>query len=378
VVLLLVNQQVIKPKHDEDSDKWRCLTGAFINRNIMKQAPKPPLLQVRYVKTDAASGLLLRCAEPGVTLGPLRWVDQVDQGKGVWTPNRLYTWREGELRQVHGSAIVYELNRFLLRRREAIVGRYISYKMQLPPGSGNNDRKSTLDKPNGKRGLTPVQELVGKSIDDIQKDIEKELWENNSEHILTSTLWPRMISGGIEQFDRNNDTGLRDPDLQDPDMMHSYAEHFDSALGMVAALQAATPARLDPKKVQQGQLFLESPEGEILVWKSKQLRSFEQYFLLQNIAEQSGSAIPLLVVGAGHGGGPEPQSGRVQIEHRTDIRRPQPSQPNERLITEPRPRTIYWRRIGELEHCLFNAKNEEDLCEQLTASIHKDFGDSNP
>ncbi|MEW6380811.1 MAG: ABC-three component system protein [bacterium] len=376
-VLFLVNQQVIKPKQDEDCDKWRCLTGAFISRNIMNKAPKIPLPHVRYIKTDAASGLLLRCAEPGVTLGPLRWVDQIDQGKGVWTPNRRYIWRDGELRQVHGNAVAYELNRFLLRRREAIVDNYVPYTEPLSLRSGNDGRKSALDEPNGERNLTLVQELVGKSIDDLQKDIEKELWEDNSEHKLTSTLWPRMLSGGIEKLDRNNDTGLRDPDLQDPDMMHNYAEHFDRALGMVAALKAATPARLDPEKVQQGQLFLNVPEGEILVWKSKRLRSREQYSFLQNIAEQSGSAIPLIVVGAGHGSGPEPPSGRVQIEHRTNIVRPQPSQPNEHLITEPRPRTIYWRCLGELEHHLVTAKNEEQLRVQLTASLLKDFGDSN-
>ena len=68
-VLLFVNQMVTSPYPDEDSDRWRCLTGAFVSRARMLKPPIAALPTLRYVRTEAAAGgLLLRHPDSGIQL----------------------------------------------------------------------------------------------------------------------------------------------------------------------------------------------------------------------------------------------------------------------------------------------------------------------
>lgn len=323
-LLLLVNHEDPKPAASEDDDKWRCLTGTFVRGGVVPRAPARPLHHLRFVQTgnEEASGLVMRCTGPGVALGHVRW--EVDLGKQtqVWTINARYDWSSEQLVQIRGEAAAHELRRYVRRRRDLILNAFsVAARGQVA------DRLTRLEA--------------------VRED-----------STFCPRLWPRLLDGP--------EKGSRDPDG-----LHQWVDDLDSALGVLAAIEWGLQENLNPAGSTNGQLRVNQPDAEVLVWVAPELRSRDQYGHLQRLALEGGGGLPLLVVGGGGRLGDPQPSGRVEPSRSTAVTQTSGAAEG-RAFTRPRVRLIYWRPVGPFGDALAEAKTESELRGRLEAALDLD------
>ncbi len=90
--LLLSNCVNPSPVQDENTDKWRCLSGAYQHREGCKP-PSNPLPNIRYVDDTKFSGFVLRNPEIGAAFGKLQWTNNSSQGLHAFSECSQHIWQ---------------------------------------------------------------------------------------------------------------------------------------------------------------------------------------------------------------------------------------------------------------------------------------------
>ena len=312
--LMTVNQLVAPPQQEADQDKWRCLSGAFINKAIMAACPSDPLQPVRYVSTDSASGLIMRQPRVGVACGRLRWVDSATEGRNVWVPHARRVFEGGILTDVSDTVSGMETRRYIGRRRHSIEDRY-----------------------NGSRLL-----VVG-GLDEMLRDV---LLEN-----LTPRLWPKLLYG-VESV----------PAPISADDIDTTTPLLEPALGVLAAVQNVTVATPLAGTTYSGQLKWNLIE--ILVWNAMNHDGRSMIKLLQNSAKDNAREPRLIVLGKGKNGR-EPSPSEIQSDRLTDFT----IAPGSGGITSARFRHVSWRLIGDVENILTDPDPDKTLDQKRAAIL---------
>lgn len=313
--LCLVNQLASSLAPDADVDRWRCLSGGFIHQQIMADGPRTPLPAVRYVRTDHASGLVLRQPRVGVACGSFRWVHAADLGRNVWAPNVRRIPVGGVLQEMGESVEFQELRRFVQRRRGNITGRY-------PHQSS--------------------AQLVGAGLDDL-------VAETNQENI-TPRIWGKFLTGVEESAP-----------AFDADAMHDQSGVLEPALGVFSALQQATGATPLVGPPHRGQLRW--GEQEVLVWNSPRHDCLKMHEMLVACSLDHPNEPQMIVVGYGVSG--QFAAGKIVPDRPEITERREPG-----AITESRPRHIDCRPLGQIENTLLDPQmTREQRCAAILQQL---------
>lgn len=325
-VLIVANQAVTAARPDEESDRWRCLSGAFISRTRMQKPPRTPLPWLRHVSTEvAAGGLILRHPDVGAAVGLIGWDFSQAIGLFVWEPRMRLVWKNGKLVALDGTVDLYETRRFVERRRASMVAGFA--EQNQPPI------------------IASLNSLVSQ--------------QNVAE--VTPRLWPELLDG------------LSPPKPpRSADEMHRNEGELDSALRIFAAVQIATNGQPVIAGGQRGQLNWDGKD--IRVWHSPDLREDQMYAACARLALAGGSAPPLIVICRGRpfGAGvaaqavtPPPQ--QAMPDRQTDFTNPLGGPDSG--IEAARTRNVFWQQIGTLEQALVNPA--VDLAQEIRAAITK-------
>jgi hypothetical protein len=332
-ILVLVNQCVTQPQVDEQDDRWRCLTGAFIRRTRM-QKPARCFSDVRYVQTETmSSGLLLRSPFEGVAVGLIRWdLSGSATGRYVWEPITRTEGTSSGFLPVTMPADECEIRRYFSRRTSNILACYPSVRTQL---------SSTLA-----------------AISSANKDE------------LTPRLWPDLLDGP---------RSVLGPRSADP--LTDRIDDLDWAFADFAVVQYSTggnPLCGGPKR---GQLLWN--DKEVRVWRSPDLREDQMCQSLESIALAGGELIPLFIVGRGNGVGANVASmkiaaKKVQSGPLTDISSPSPESDLANNIESTRERPVYWRPLSDIEGLLLTSTSNPppDLPQVVRELITAEFPDN--
>lgn len=301
--LITVNQPFTGPPPDVEADQWRCLSGGFISRAIMSGNPLPLLQPVRYVRTDSASGLILR-SSGGVSCGSFRWVDKAHLGRNVWVPHVRRFWKKDKLEESRESAVLHEFKRYVDRHRSKIVGLF--------------DPSATS--------------MIESSLDRVAKETQ--------ENRVHPRLWSRLVTGVEEP-----------PATMNFDSMDEVSGTLDFALGGFACVEEATGGQLLTDNKDSGQLLWE--EREILVWNSHTSNTSKMYHLLQTFCLKRQGERMLIVLGKGTGGYREAKkvvAKKVSPDRLTDISTNRDR--GNRSFTQERVRHVFWCPLQKLENIL--------------------------
>jgi hypothetical protein len=310
-VLIFANQAITEAKPDEASDRWRCLSGAFISRTRMPRPPRAPLPSVRHVSTDvAAGGLILRHPDVGAAVGLIGWDFNPAIGLFVWEPRMRLVWRNGQFESLDGTVDVYETQRFVERRGASMVAEFAE--------------------PTQQRIIASLSSLV------FQQNVVE----------VTPRLWPELLDGLRPAKSRRS-----------ADEMYLEQNELDSALRIFAAVQIATCGQPVIAGPQRGQLDWNGQD--IRVWHSPLLREDQMLAECGKLVLSGGSAPPLIVIGRGRPFGTSvatqavtPPSQKVVTERQTDITTALGGPTSD--IESARPRNVFWLQMGTLEQALLN------------------------
>jgi hypothetical protein len=314
-VAIFVNQAVTTAKPEEDQDRWRCLTGAFISRTRMPSPPQTPLPSLRHVETEAAAtGLLLRDPVVGLAVGLVGWDCNAGVGSYVFEPRMRLAWEKGCFETTRDTVETYETRRFLARRATEIASQFAP---EVQP---------------------PVIDVLAALVS--EPDATK----------LNPRLWPDLLDG------------LRPPTPpRSPDELHCDQWYLDRAFAIFGAVQSATNGQPVMRGPKRGQLSWDNKE--LRIWASPRFLEGDMFESLRELALEGGSAPPLIVIARGRGLGadvmpqpvpvPEPVvPQRAVPDRRTDITYAAP-QPGESFgIESPRLRQIFWQRMADVEEVL--------------------------
>ena len=355
LAVFLVNQARPEPCEDEEQDKWRSLTGAFLSIPHMPDGPpRPNLAHVRYVKTDEARGLLLRRTEnPGVAAGPLRWHCAPNSGRYVWNPNRRFSWSEAKLVQESGTVEAWELSRLLVRQRKSLTKR--------------------------------IHERLDSTFESRLAETRRRL-EQESGAEWIGNLWPQLLEGPVSAKDVKST----------PDQLHKFSAPLSRALRILAAFCHEDLAErvIDPKVKDleeskpklKAHLCLLDSKSHIAIWSDPKLDPDDQIRKLEKYVSNPGRT--LFVLGAGAGGvNPERQeigseqkdvdSKRQKVVQgpRSNIGRASRLGPSrdESPIDKPRKsaRNIWWINLGFFEVILKDASWIEIPAAQASSELNE-------
>ena len=321
-VLLFANQPVASPHAEEEGDKWRCLTGAFVNRARMPNSPKLPLAAMRYVLTPAAAGLVFRHPDEGIADGQIDWSHaNPATGRFVWQPGSRLAWNNGQFAELDGNVDFYETRRYVERRSRLIVADFAE------------STRGTL--------IATLNELVA------QNDLGQ----------VTPRLWPELIDG-LQPVEPQRSA----------DQMYLDQDSLDQAFGVFAAVQVATNGQTIAAGQGRGQMDWEGKD--IRIWHSPRLREGQMLNECEALALEGGSMPPLVVVGRGSGVGvavPAQIVSPVKAlpDRQTDITVAMGDEGGD--IESTRLRTVFWQHSGVLEQVLTDAGG--DFTPQILEAI---------
>jgi hypothetical protein len=300
---ICVANQVCEPAQTVETDDWRSITGCFISRGIMREAPQKPLSAVKYVSTDAAAGLVVRNLRPGITFGRFRWVSTGSKGRNVWAPEHRLVHRGGSLSPCEESVEAQELRQYVLRRRKIIASRVDNSLRQL-----------------------------------IEQGLQSDIVEEPFERKLTPRFWPRLLTGASN-------------DVVDGEKMSKFEGFLDAGL----AAAAAVPRLIDVEATTDeaaGQFM--TSDAEIMLWAYAEGSAVGLKNALASLSINS-IGKPLIVIAKtliGH-----LSSEEIRSKRNTDvsgIRAPAQD------ITKTRERRIAVRNLAELENLLDGERSFAD------------------
>lgn len=338
VVAAIVNNALWFSHPDEMKDKWRCLTGVYVDKShLLSQEALPP---VRCLADDnTVFGVLARTNLPGVFTGKLSW----DFGKGgtrfVWrATRRALASPDGRLLEPDlGDAFRDELHRSIRRFSPSLT----------PLASEDENRKAG----NGEAALSEVDNhLNGQDQPDARR--------------LANTLLQ----------------GLR-ADLEceevDPDTLFINHGHLMRGLRAIGAIKGRESTRWQPDVSQEGQLIDSARRVNILVWSDPDHGRLAISRTIERWARDLPGKRPLLILAEGNGGEFD-KEGMVKATHRGNITSPRDTDEafpkditssRESGITKPREisNKAYILRLGRIENLL----EEPDFIAALERELEK-------
>ncbi len=337
--LLLSNCVNPIPVHDEEIDKWRCLSGAYQHREGCKP-PHAPLPNIRYVEDTKFSGLVLRNTQTGVSFGKLQWTNNSSQGLHAFSGCDQYKWNGGGFLHCDGLCVADELYRFLLRNKGSLLQSKIAM---------NNEAISLSN--------LKLEELLEK------------LSPASATHL-------RVVAGNVFQKCLKG-VKAKQVALFCPEKLYTQSSSLDCAITTLVLIQHAIDAELMPEgnELEYGQLLSANKEHEILVWDSSEYPPKELYNMVrEGIVLKSGSARPLTIIGRGNNSGMPPDDGRIRSNRLTDISNATPlntrsSAAVDRDICEVNDRVVFWKNQGRIDEILASSDPAQDLVMSLRGEI---------
>jgi hypothetical protein len=340
VVAAIVNNALWFSHPDEMKDKWRCLTGVYVDRShLLSQEALPP---VRCLADDnTVFGVLARTNLPGVFTGKLSW----DFGRG----GTRFVWRATRraLASTDGSLLEADLGDAYLDELYRSIRRF--YPSHTASASEDEKQKSR----NGEAALTEVDNHLN-SHD--QPDAKR----------LATTLFH----------------GLR-ADLEreevDPDTLFMNHGHLMRGLRAIGALKGRESTCWQPDVTQEGQLIDVARRVNILVWSDPDHGCMAISRTIERWARDFPGKRPLLILAEGNSGEFE-NEGMVKASQRGNITSPRDTgdtysrnitSSRESAITNPRDicNKAYILRMGRIENHLeepdFIAALERELEQPL-------------
>ncbi len=333
--LLLCNCVNPKEEIDENKDRWRCLSGGYQHREGSKP-PSKPLPFLRYVDDTKFSGMVIRNTLIGCVFAKLKWTNNVSQGLHCLSEGIQYAYVDNSFEQCGGECDADELYRFVLRHKGKMLHNKVSSTEEA-----RNLADEELDK--------LIEVIKPFSASKIRK--------------LSGALFRKCLNG----INASNDIN--------PDLLFENKDSLDCALTTLKLIQFAIGANLIPdnseqQPLQYGQLLAQNEEHEILVWDSSEYRAKQLYDMVKDkVANASGSARPLTVIGRGNGAGINPQDGKIVSGRLSDITDSAPRSAEEKDILEPRDRVVFWKNQGEIDEVLSNEKSKQEIIDGLKTQI---------
>ena len=338
--LLLSNCVNPTPVREEETDKWRCLSGVFQHREGCKP-PKKALPNLRYVEDTKFAGLVLRNTVRGAALGKLRWTNNASEGLHAFSECIQYIWKDQDLKICDGICEADELYRFLLRHRGYMLHDEVGAK-EKNKEAANIQIESLLN------------ELSPASASRIRK--------------VAQELFKKCLKGIVK------------PASCCPDRLYEDEANLTSAITVIKLIQMAVDANLLPElpsneKLEYGQLLSVDGEHEVLVWDSKEYTANELLNKVkEEVVKEGGSARPLTIVGKGKQFGSPPKDGRIRSNRLADISSASNSESNattleERDICESSDRVVYWKNQSKIDDALISTEDAEKLKEQIQQEI---------
>jgi hypothetical protein len=326
VVAAIVNNALWFSHQDEMKDKWRCLTGVYIDKSyLLSQEGLPP---VRCLEDDnTVFGVLARTNMPGVFTGKLSW----DFGGGgtrfIWrATRRALASPDGRLLEPDlGDAYLDELYRAIRRFSPSLAP--VAVEDEKEKAGNEQAALNEVDNHLDSHGQPDAKRLVYTLLHGLRADLK-------GEEIDPDTLFNKH-----EQLMR----GLR-------------------AIGSIKR-RGSTPWQDDVS--QEGQLIDSARRVNILVWSDPDHGCLALSRTVEKWARDLPGKTPLLVLAEGKGGEFE-MEGMVKATHRGNI-----TSPRESGITNPREicNKAYILRLGRIENHLeepdFIAALERELEQPL-------------
>jgi hypothetical protein len=340
VVAAIVNNALWFSHPDEMKDKWRCLTGVYVDKcHLLSQEALPP---VRLLADDnTVFGVLARTNMPGVFAGKLSW----DFGRGgtrfVWrATRRALAAADGRLMEADlGDAYRDELHRSI--RRFSLS--------RTPPAAQDGNRKGG----NGAAALDEVdRHLNGRDQPDARR--------------LATTLF-----NGLRAELEHEEVA--------PDTLSINHGHLMRGLRAIGAIKGRGSTRWQADASQEGQLIDPAARVNILVWSDPDHGCLAIYRTIERWARDFPGKRPLLILAEGNGGEFE-NEGMVKASQRGNITSPRDTgdttargiaAARESAITNPREisNRAYIMRLGRIENRLeeknFIAALERELEQPL-------------
>ena len=340
VVAAIVNNALWFSHPDEMKDKWRCLTGVYIDKShLLSQEGFPP---VRRLEDDnTVFGVLARTNMPGVFTGKLSW----DFGGGgtrfIWrATRRALASPDGKLLEPDlGDAYLDELYRAIRR-----------YSPSLAPVAVEDEKEKTGNEQ--------------AALDEVGNHLESHAQPDAKRLVYTVLHGLRADLKG---------------EAVDPDTLFNEHEQLMRGLRAIGSIKrrGSTPWQDDVS--QEGQLVDSAGRVNILVWSDPDHGCLALSRTVEKWARDLPGKTPLLVLAEGKGGEFETE-GMVKATHRGNITSPRDTDnsypgeitsPRESGITNPREicNKAYILRLGRIENHLeepdFIAALERELDQPL-------------
>jgi hypothetical protein len=338
VVTAIVNNALWFSHQDEMKDKWRCLTGVYVDKaHLLSQEALPP---VRCLADDnTVFGVLARTNMPGVFAGKLSW----DFGKGgtrfVWrATRRTLASPDGRLMEPDlGDAYRDELYRAI--RRFSPSHAPVTVEDEKQKAGNAQEALNEVDNHLNGHDQPDAKRLVNTVLHGLQADMEGE--------------------------------------YVDPDNLFDKHEQLMRGLRAIGSIKRRGSTLWQHDVSQEGQLTDSARRVNILVWSDPDHGRLAISRSVEIWARDLPGKMPMLVLAEGKGEEFE-MEGLVKATHRGNITSPMDTgnsypgeitSPRESGITNPREicNKAYILRIGRIENHL----EEQDFIAALERELEQ-------
>jgi hypothetical protein len=338
VVAAIVNNALWFSHPDEMKDKWRCLTGVYVDKShLLSQEALPP---VRCLSDDnTVFGVLARTNMPGVFAGKLSW----DFGKGgtrfVWrATRRALAATDGRLLEADlGDACRDELYRSIRR-----------FSPSRTPFASEDENQRAMNR----------EAALG--------EVEKHL--NGHEQPDARRLATTLLHGLRSHMEHEE---------VDPDALFMNHGPLMRGLCAIGAVKRRESTRWQADVSQEGQLTDTARRVNILVWSDPDHGCRAISRTIERWARDFPGKRPLLILAEGNSGEFD-NEGMVKATHRGNITSPRErretwpgeiTSQRESAITNPRDicNKAYILRMGRIE----NRLEEPDFIAALEREIEQ-------
>lgn len=267
VIAAVVNNALWFSHTDEMRDKWRCLTGVYVDKcHLLSQKSLPP---VRCLADDSTVfGVLARTNMPGVFSGKLSW----DFGRGgtqfIWRANRRsLASPDGKLLEPDlGDAYRDELYRAI--RRFSPMPATVAYEDE------------NLNE-------NPMARNEQAALDEIDKHL------NSHDQPDAKRLVYTVLHGLRADMEGEDD---------DPDILFNNHEHFMRGLRAIGSIKRMGNILWQHDVSQEGQLVDSAGKVNILVWSDPDNGRMAISRTVEIWSSDLPRKRPLLVLAEGNGG----------------------------------------------------------------------------
>jgi len=319
VAVACTNLWPVLPTRDEQDDRFRCLTGAFVSAARGGVDRGVPQAFARHCVTQGSSGFLLRRSVGGAAAGRFAWECRGATNRYVWRPSFRLVWRSIGWEMEKDDVELVELERWPQR-------------VAIPAGCSSAGAELL------KRGLGALRDELA-AFTDAKK------------------LWPVLLTGSA----RERCVGIDELGKQDAE--RRALEHAFQALAVLKSVQGFPLQRDAMVPWQfQGPMTTRAGQRGYVVWCSPHLSGLELRQKICRVALDWHVAEPTMVVAKQALGSPLPEGvldvGLARPDFRTDFAADLPAR-QRTFDSAPRPAPVYHVPFASVEDLL--VAREHDL-----------------